>query len=1066
MCDHCLVDLHAAARLRLNSHSIPSLQIGAASAAPLPCIATMRLDAGNGARPVAATTGDPKDDKLSRDSAAACRAAAAAISLLAELDAAHTAVSARTSELHEQCRAMAAEEARARGIVAKIAKPLSYFESYYVLSTRLGARFEGAEAADAAAAIAAARDAWRAGEPDYPHRVSPDGALLSPATPEFAAALERIDESVAFLAAHPSYSEATSFMTRYRTLQTRAISTVVGAINDAVDRTVAAAAAEVRRVAAAASVGASSPHHGGPTTASSSSDALTALESAEVSQLYVRFRAELAGLRRLTALLESRASAGRRAYADAVRGVHRRYFEARAPIVAEVTATKLRRLVAAPAGAATGGVGSTGAGTSTAPLVSAVRSACAAVARTSLAEQSLFMALFVTPPQPSAADADAPSAAATTSTATMPTVVRAGAEAALAASQEELASDALCDALRPLVLAEASLATLADVTSVLRDEVLGELAAPRGPVLAPFSRAVTVLLRDVQERLIFRANAYISGDGSDGSIVALAKVAATGDPATQTAVSSAAPTVRSYVVAVPLSLADGRAAVLTRVTLHGDADYPMALVAQQLRLRTAASGSGAPRPSPSEAIHPSLVRCLDLLSLLHRALERPSFESLAADAVTECTRALLGAAAAVRGGRGSTGGVAVDATAAARVTLTLVPENGGVAGADTTASSPAPGTMTRGLLSACVTIVGPPRVSGSSVPQPSLASAIADTTALDGDLLLVKSLLLLREQLAPFGLALTFSTRSLDFSSSAAALGAMLLPASGAAPHAAAGATAPHPRILPSHPLHALLSAAGSLLPSVAEVHVDGKLQLEALLKAAAEGFIARARAVLVGGIDACIASAAARRHQHQQQAGSTAAPRPPPAQLYAEAAAALAAAAKYWPAALAALRRRMGLYLNSPITAAILFKPVRGGIASSLAALRSAIAEAEDGVEPAPVADPAADAAGVTRAALESRLAALTALLEASDQLCVDPGSPAFGYDDVVLPHAGGSPMRPVHAQFLDTGAGDGLHAPAPHPPQAYDTSATETAAVMGSVRLSVDGDAADKAGRDSVRI
>ncbi len=52
-----------------------------------------------------------------------------------------------------------------------------------------------------------------------------------------------------------------------------------------------------------------------------------------------------------------------------------------------------------------------------------------------------------------------------------------------------------------VLLSIASLDVLLDAVHVLRDEVLGELASPsRGTALAPFARAVGVLLGDVQVR--------------------------------------------------------------------------------------------------------------------------------------------------------------------------------------------------------------------------------------------------------------------------------------------------------------------------------------------------------------------------------------------------------------------------------------------------------------------------------------------------------------------------------------------------------------------------------------
>ena len=76
----------------------------------------------------------------------ACGAVDSALALLDSIDEQHRSVAGKTSALHEQCRNLAEEERKSRDVVDKIAKPLSYFDSLYVLGSRLGAHYEGQEA--------------------------------------------------------------------------------------------------------------------------------------------------------------------------------------------------------------------------------------------------------------------------------------------------------------------------------------------------------------------------------------------------------------------------------------------------------------------------------------------------------------------------------------------------------------------------------------------------------------------------------------------------------------------------------------------------------------------------------------------------------------------------------------------------------------------------------------------------------------------------------------------------------------------------------------------------------
>ena len=294
--------------------------------------------------------------------------------------------------------------------------------------------------------------------------------------------------------------------------------------------------------------------------------------------------------------------------------------------------------------------------------------------------------------------------------------------------------------------------------------------------------------------------------------------------------------------------------------------------------------------------------------------------------------------------------------------------------------SPSPGTLTRGLMAGCILLAGSP----------------ASTAGLDGDLLLIKSLLVLREQLSPFELTLTSTTKSLDFSSTTDALSALLGSGGG---------------VFRFSRDNALLSLLSDGLPRVAERRVDAKAELETLLKAACEAFISRCRALLI-----CASLEALLKGSVTGEVRTS----PPLLQSTVQGSAggesALATHAAAWmqeagtlvddlltvsPPLLAGLRRRMGLYLGSPVTASILFRPLRDAAGGAIAAVRARAHDCAGALVTSGAASPALAAAAQSRAALDAKLVSLSLLLDASDQLALDPTSAAFGCDDILLPTA-----------------------------------------------------------------
>ena len=82
-------------------------------------------------------------------------------------------------------------------------------------------------------------------------------------------------------------------------------------------------------------------------------------------------------------------------------------------------------------------------------------------------------------------------------------------------SQLEEFLETLClilyDNLRPLIIHITHLETLAELTSILRNEVVGQHCVQH-PQLASFKRVASQMLADVQERLVYRTSVYVRTD--------------------------------------------------------------------------------------------------------------------------------------------------------------------------------------------------------------------------------------------------------------------------------------------------------------------------------------------------------------------------------------------------------------------------------------------------------------------------------------------------------------------------------------------------------------------------
>lgn len=1102
-----------------------------------------------------AFSADPMVDAVQRAESAAQEA----MELVDSLDSRHKDVSQRTSVLHAEFKRLVEDEARMRQVVERIYKPLSYFDSLFVIGKRLGMPFDANEMMEvqnvlremqrfspttdtllgssvSAASSSGAASTTSAAAEHNPHRVRAIELSLAPDDEEFPIALERLDECIAFLASHAHFKDATNWLVRFKTLQARALGLIRTTVQESVDRVAEAATKELRAAQQAAAAG---------------QVPAAAVDTAEMTQLQLRFRTELGHIRKLVRMVEVRAH--KRAFSEILTDCYKAFLDKRLELLYPVIKSKLQRVadertksllskkrrssllgmsgggsadnaagagssspsttttpsklgVANPPGSALPSVSSTlersasfraGGGGSVytsyttgttgtagtrvtnlwsdavtsreACVIDAARTCAAIMARSTQSEHMLFHSLFLTPipgmgsgnssalrsagssseldggqspygksdAQGNLADssrgrgftssgsvittrtrathltAAGAGAGALASTGGVPSHVRTSADNALSSMQEEMCA-ALIDVLRPIVLSVNSLDVLCDVVSVLRDEVLGELAAPRGPSLLPLSRVVASFIGDVQERILFRAEGFVS-ERVEGFV--------------PTPPSSAS----SSPVHLPLSSSTGVQVIVTSATVFGDSDFLGRLLQYYLRVRSVAamanaSGSGSPGDDgdmqhPDTPVHdfadndpdsvaggsaagpeldqtgrlgrhisagtaaglgldaipptiydswfPVLETTLVLLAKLYRALDRQSFESVAQDAVQACTSVLLRAAKSIAGNVDAHIGNRPDEFVLKHLSLAPATAGSDNAGAGD-ASLSSGGLWIRGLPAACM------RLDGALSSSTSLP--VSFTTSIDGHLFLVKNLLVLREQLSPFDMQLSTVTKSLDFKSTTDALSSII-----AAPSS----------LFSFSRLNLILSLVTTGLPAVHEHKTDGKADLESLLKSACDALIDAGYVVVMGS--------------SLEKLTSDASSKTPTTATPAEVASVLDAARHSFSTTLPALRRRLGLYLGSHVTASILFRPIKDRV---LAALERLNASAHAGVGGGNVgAGPqeeeskldttvrqAADAAGSRSVDVQLKIEALVAMLHASDRLVTDPTSPAFGYDDAVV--------------------------------------------------------------------
>ena len=189
----------------------------------------------------------------------------------------------------------------------------------------------------------------------------------------------------------------------------------------------------------------------------------------------------------------------------------------------------------------------------------------------------------------------------------------------------------------------------------------------------------------------------------------------------------------------------------------------------------------------------------------------------------------------------------------------------------------------------------------------------------DGELFLIKSLLTLREQIAPFDADIATTQKSLDFTPTAGALNWLL--GEGTNSLLSFGAN------------NAVLGFLQRGLPSVTQSQRDSKKDLEANLKMACNIFIDNTTQQIIAGLLAFLEQA----HAQQQAAGSAAQPLRDAAFASIGRLSELIAQVKAsFCSVMPGVTEKLELYLANPVTQRILLKPVQAKVLDAVGKFRA----------------------------------------------------------------------------------------------------------------------------------
>lgn len=189
----------------------------------------------------------------------------------------------------------------------------------------------------------------------------------------------------------------------------------------------------------------------------------------------------------------------------------------------------------------------------------------------------------------------------------------------------------LYDNLRPQIIHVQHLETLAELTAILRNEVLGHHCAAH-PQLTAFERITRQMLQDVQERLVYRTTVYIRTD-------ILGYQSAPGD--------LAYPEKLEMMESIAEQLA---AAAEEKGKMHSRQNSTSSVASatsMEVGSITARAYSGNSPADLHGMWFPPVRRTLVCLSKLYRCLEKPIFQGLSQEVLSACLQSVEMAADAI-----------------------------------------------------------------------------------------------------------------------------------------------------------------------------------------------------------------------------------------------------------------------------------------------------------------------------------------------------------------------------------------------------------------------------------
>ncbi len=195
----------------------------------------------------------------------------------------------------------------------------------------------------------------------------------------------------------------------------------------------------------------------------------------------------------------------------------------------------------------------------------------------------------------------------------------------------------------------------------------------------------------------------------------------------------------------------------------------------------------------------------------------------------------------------------------------------------------------------------------------------AKTSALDGQLFLIKHLLILREQISPFDVDFLSTAKSIDFTSTAEAFSSFISSIGG---------------IFTLNGNNSLLNFIYRGLPGISATHTDAKKDIERELKSNCEAFILNITVIVIGPLLEFLKKASAFSSISAEAVSS-----PDRSSLATQSFASptalsevLASCSELIQSKLPPVMAKMGLYLHNTTTQSILFKPVKDNITEGLA--------------------------------------------------------------------------------------------------------------------------------------